>query len=77
MILERLGARRWVPIIMVAWGGATLSLAFITTPLEFYVIRFFIGFAEAGFFPFLHHTGRTRVLESVRSAARGRCQRTP
>ena len=51
MILERLGARRWVPIIMVAWGGATLSLAFITTPLEFYVIRFFIGFAEAGFFP--------------------------
>ena len=51
MILERLGARRWVSVIMVAWGGATLSLAFITTPLEFYVIRFFIGFAEAGFFP--------------------------
>lgn len=51
MILERVGARRWVPIIMVAWGGATLSLAFVTTPLEFYVIRFFIGFAEAGFFP--------------------------
>lgn len=51
MILERIGARRWVPIIMVAWGGATLSLAFVTTPIEFYVIRFFIGFAEAGFFP--------------------------
>lgn len=51
MILEKIGARRWVPLIMVAWGGATLSLAFVTTPLEFYVIRFFIGFAEAGFFP--------------------------
>ncbi|MCJ8162637.1 MFS transporter [Acinetobacter zhairhuonensis] len=51
MILERIGARRWVPMIMVAWGGATLSLALVTTPIEFYIIRFFIGFAEAGFFP--------------------------
>ncbi|MEG2569768.1 MAG: MFS transporter, partial [Acinetobacter sp.] len=40
-----------MPIIMVAWGSATVSLAFVTTPSEFYVIRFFIGFAEAGFFP--------------------------
>lgn len=51
MILERIGARRWVPVIMVFWGVATAALAFVTTPLEFYVIRFFIGFAEAGFFP--------------------------
>lgn len=51
MILERMGARRWVPMIMLAWGGATLSLAWVTTPQEFYLIRFFIGFAEAGFFP--------------------------
>ncbi len=51
MILERIGARRWVPMIMVAWGGATLSLTMVTTPIEFYFIRFFIGFAEAGFFP--------------------------
>lgn len=51
MILERIGAQRWVPMIMVAWGGATLSLAMVTTPIEFYFIRFFIGFAEAGFFP--------------------------
>lgn len=51
MILERIGARRWVPIIMVAWGLATVAMAFASTPLEFYAIRFFIGFAEAGFFP--------------------------
>ncbi len=51
MILERIGARRWVPVIMLAWGIATAALAFVTTPLQFYVIRFFIGFAEAGFFP--------------------------
>ncbi|MEK1940537.1 MAG: MFS transporter [Pseudomonas sp.] len=51
IILERIGARRWVPIIMLAWGLATVAVAFITTPLEFYIVRFFIGFAEAGFFP--------------------------
>lgn len=51
MILERIGARRWVPIIMVAWGLATAALAFVSTPLEFYLLRFLIGFAEAGFFP--------------------------
>lgn len=51
MILERIGARRWVPLIMFAWGLATAALAFVTTPLEFYLLRFFIGFAEAGFFP--------------------------
>ncbi|KAA8554046.1 MULTISPECIES: MFS transporter [Pseudomonas] len=51
MILERIGARRWVPLIMLTWGLATAAVAFVTTPLEFYLIRFFIGFAEAGFFP--------------------------
>ena len=51
MILERIGARRWVPVIMVAWGIATVCMAWVTTPAEFYALRFFIGFAEAGFFP--------------------------
>ncbi|HCI1915371.1 TPA: MFS transporter [Pseudomonas aeruginosa] len=51
MILERIGARRWVPIIMIVWGVATAALAFVSSPIEFYLIRFFIGFAEAGFFP--------------------------
>lgn len=51
MILERIGARRWVPAIMAFWGVATAALAFVTTPFEFYLMRFLIGFAEAGFFP--------------------------
>lgn len=51
VILERIGARRWVPVIMLSWGIATAALAWVTTPLQFYVIRFFIGFAEAGFLP--------------------------
>ena len=51
MILERIGARRWMPIIMLAWGAATVAMAWVTTPFEFYALRFFIGFAEAGFFP--------------------------
>ncbi len=51
MILERLGARRWVSTIMVAWGLATAAMALVTTPFQFYLVRFLIGFAEAGFFP--------------------------
>lgn len=51
MILERIGARRWVPVLMAAWGIATISMAYVTTPFQFYLIRFLIGFAEAGFFP--------------------------
>lgn len=51
MILERIGARRWVPVIMIAWGIATTAMAWVTTAAGFYALRFLIGFAEAGFFP--------------------------
>lgn len=81
MILERIGARRWVPVIMIAWGLATAALAWVTTPMEFYVLRFFIGFAEAGFFPGivlfmtywfpLSHRGRMMAIFMVALAVSG------
>lgn len=51
LILERLGARRWVPCIILGWGAATVAMAWADTPAMFYALRFLIGFAEAGFFP--------------------------
>lgn len=51
MILERYGARLWIARIMVTWGLINTAMAFVTTPMQFYVMRFLIGFAEAGFFP--------------------------
>jgi ACS family tartrate transporter-like MFS transporter len=51
LILERIGARRWVFCILVTWGLLSASNAFVETPAGFYAVRFFLGVAEAGFFP--------------------------
>ena len=49
--LHRFGARRWISRIMVSWGFLSAAMMFIETPMAFYVLRFLIGVAEAGFFP--------------------------
>jgi D-galactonate transporter len=51
IILHRVGARIWIARIMITWGLLSAAMMFITTPSMFYVIRFFLGVAEAGFFP--------------------------
>ena len=51
IILERVGARFWIARIMVTWGLISAGLMLVRTPLLFYVLRFLLGVAEAGFFP--------------------------
>jgi len=51
LILEKIGARRWIARIMVTWGLLSAAMAFVNGPTAFYVIRFLLGVAEAGFFP--------------------------
>lgn len=51
LLLARLGARLTFTRIMVLWGAISVGMAFITTPTQFYVMRFLLGAAEAGFFP--------------------------
>src|SRR6516165_9999920 len=51
IILERVGARRWIARIMLTWGIFSAACAFVTGPVSFIVIRFLLGVAEAGFFP--------------------------
>jgi MFS transporter, ACS family, tartrate transporter len=51
LIAERWSARRWIARIMITWGIITVLMAFIRTPRQFYVVRFLVGAAEAGFFP--------------------------
>lgn len=51
IIVERWSARRWIARIMVSWGILAALTAWVTTPTEFYVVRFLLGLAEAGFFP--------------------------
>ena len=51
LILHKIGARRWIAVMMVAWGALSACMLFVSTPMSFYVLRFFTGVAEAGFFP--------------------------
>ncbi len=51
LMVEKLGARRWIAIIMVVWGLVSLSMALIQNEFSFYILRFLLGVAEAGFFP--------------------------
>ncbi|WP_233889843.1 MFS transporter [Paraburkholderia flagellata] len=51
LLMHRLGARRWIARIMVTWGALSIATAFVHTATMFYVMRFVLGIAEAGFFP--------------------------
>ena len=70
LALERFGARRWLAGIMIVWGLLSASMLFIESAASFYVLRFLLGVAEAGFFPgiilfltwWFPEDERTRVL---------------
>src|SRR3954462_8392649 len=70
LIVERWSARKWICRSMVTWGIMAAMTALVKTPMQFYVVRFFLGLAEAGFFPgiivYLTHwfpaRDRTRAL---------------
>jgi MFS transporter, ACS family, tartrate transporter len=51
MAMMRFGTRLWVTRIMISWGILSAALMFVTTPMQYYVLRFLLGAAEAGFFP--------------------------
>ena len=51
IILARVGARRWIARIMITWGIVSASMMFVQGAPAFYVLRFALGAAEAGFFP--------------------------
>ena len=51
LILARVGARAWLARIMITWAIISASFAFVQGEWSFYVLRFLLGAAEAGFFP--------------------------
>ena len=51
LILHRVGARLWIARIMITWGLVAAGMAFVQGTTSFYVMRFLLGIAEAGFFP--------------------------
>ncbi|EJD6399192.1 MFS transporter [Providencia rettgeri] len=51
LLMQRYGARFWIARIMVSWSILSALTMFVQTPTQFYIVRFFLGVAEAGFFP--------------------------
>ncbi len=51
LILHRIGGRRWLARIMITWAIMAGAMAFVKGAAGFYVLRFLLGVAEAGFFP--------------------------
>jgi len=51
ILVEKWTARGWIARIMISWGILAMLTGFIQTKNQFYLIRFLLGAAEAGFFP--------------------------
>ncbi|GFM50175.1 MFS transporter [Pseudomonas cichorii] len=51
LLLQKVGARIWLTRIMFTWGIVASCMAFIQNETHFYILRFLLGVAEAGFFP--------------------------
>lgn len=51
LLLERIGARKTIARITMLWGITCVAMMFVTTPMQFYVLRFLLGVFEAGFYP--------------------------
>lgn len=70
LVLARVGARRWLAILMVIWGIVSMSTAFVHTEMSYIGVRFLLGIAESGFYPgviyyftfWLPRALRTRIL---------------
>lgn len=64
LIVERWSARKWIARIMISWGFVSILTGFVHSAVQFYTIRFFLGVAEASFFPgmivYLTHWFRLR-----------------
>ncbi len=51
VILDKVGARLWIARVMITWGLVSAAMAFVQGQTSFYILRFLLGAAEAGFFP--------------------------
>src|SRR4029077_14124325 len=71
LMVERWSARKWFARIMVTWGLVTVLMAFIRTPMHFYLVRILLGAFESGFFLgiLLHLTHWFRAEDRAKACA--------
>ena len=69
VILHKVGARIWIARVMITWGLVSGCMIFVHGATSFYILRFLLGVAEAGFFP-----GVILYLELLVSGAQTCCR---
>jgi ACS family tartrate transporter-like MFS transporter len=69
LVLHRVGARRWIALLMIVWGAISSSMISVRSAHGFYVLRFLLGAAEAGFFPGMILYLKTWFPEAARARA--------
>ena len=71
LLVEKWSARGWIARILITWGIATILVGFVRTAPQFYAARFFLGMAEAGFFPgmIVYLTHWFRAADRARAVA--------
>ncbi len=77
LMLTRFGARNWITRIVLTWGAIAASMSLVQGEVSFYILRFLLGVAEAGFFPgivyflgvWFPRAQRARILSYVYAAA--------
>ena len=83
LIMERVGARRWIARIMISWGAISASMMFVRTPFSFYSLRFLLGLRGGGVLPrhsSLHNLLGARIGSRARDRplpGADRCDRRP
>jgi len=76
LIVERWSARKWLARIVISWGLLAVLMGFIHNTTHFYIVRFLLGLAEAGFFPgiiiylshWFRHRERARAIAAFMTA---------
>ena len=76
LILHKVGGRRWLARIMLTWAVVAGAMALVKGPTGFYILRFLLGVAEAGFFPgviyyltyWVPASGRARLVGAFMTA---------
>lgn len=51
LALKKIGAKLWLPFIMILWGACCIGMAFVRNYQELLTARIMLGLAEGGLFP--------------------------
>ena len=71
LLMRKFGARRWISMTTLIWGGLSAVMAFADTEAKFLIVRTLLGAAEAGFFPGMIYLTSQWFPQNIRASVMG------